>query len=263
VRNNNVATGSAAQYTGNRLLDSLTDGRRSEFVQACELVDMSLGQALCKPDEAILHAYFPRSGYISLITPPGGRESLEVGLIGSEGGFGLTALLEIDRSSIFAVVQGAGTALRITVPELRSQVEDHAQVRRVFNRYLYVLMAQIAQTALCSRFHRLDARLARWLLMAHDRVHGDTFPLTHVFLGYILGARRAGVTTVASRLKDDGLITYSRGVIKILDRKGLEALSCRCYVAGNELYRNTLSADKISTTRAERRAATGQDARAD
>jgi len=232
------------------------------LVQACERVDLKVGQSVCKPDEQIRHVYFPRSGYISVITSPGDREALEVGLVGREGGFGLTVLLDVDTSSVTGVVQGDGSALRIAVAELRRHAEDHPSVRRVLNRYLFVLMAQIAQTACCSRFHRLDARLARWLLMAHDRVQGDVFPLTHLFLGYILGVRRAGVTTVASRLKDNGLITYRRGVIKILDRKGLEALSCRCYWAGNELYSNHLSADKDATTRAARRAA-GQDARAD
>lgn len=223
---------------------------------------MRVGQSIYKPDEVIRHVYFPRSGYISLITPPGGRESLEVGLVGREGGFGLTVLLDIDKSSIFGVVQGDGTALRIAVAELRRHTEAHAQLRRVLNRYLFVLMGQIAQTACCSRFHRLDARLARWLLMAHDRVQGDVFPLTHTFLGYILGVRRAGVTTVAARLKDDGLITYRRGVIRILDRKGLEALSCRCYREGNELYSTHLSAGQTSPTRSAHRVA-ARDARAD
>jgi CRP-like cAMP-binding protein len=255
-RGYSVSTDAKATNTGNALLDSLTRRLRSEFVQACQLVDLRVGESICKPDEAIRHVYFPRSGYISLITPPGGRESLEVGLIGREGGFGLTVLLDIGQSSIFGVVQGDGTALRIAVADLRRHVEDHASMRRVFNRYLFVLMAQIALTACCSRFHRLDARLARWLLMAHDRVQGDVFPLTHLFLGYILGVRRAGVTTVASRLKDDGLINYQRGVIKILDRKGLEALSCRCYLAGNELYHNHLPVGRNSPARAAQRVAT-------
>lgn len=223
---------------------------------------MRVGQSIYKPDEVIRHVYFPRSGYISLITPPGGRESLEVGLIGREGGFGLTVLLDIDKSSIFGVVQGDGKALRIAVAELQRHTEAHAQLRKVLNRYLFVLMGQIALTACCSRFHRLDARLARWLLMAHDRMQGDVFPLTHTFLGYILGVRRAGVTTVASRLKDDGLITYSRGIIRILDRKGLEALSCRCYREGNELYSAHVSAGPTSPTRAAQRVAV-RDAHAD
>lgn len=251
-----MLTDPAEEGTGNGLLDSLAKRRRSEFVHACELVELRVGQSLCKPDETIRHVYFPRSGYVSLIAPAGGRESLEVGLIGREGGFGLTVLLDIDKSSIFGVVQGEGTALRIAVAELRRRVEDNAQLRTVLNRYLFVLMAQIAQTALCSRFHRLDARLARWLLMAHDRMQGDVFPLTHLFLGYILGARRAGVTTVASRLKNDGLINYRRGVIRILDRKGLEALSCRCYRAGNELYSTHLSVRRNPPARAAQRVAT-------
>ena len=162
-------------------------------------------------------------------------------MIGREGSFGLTVLLDIETSSLHGLTQGSGSALRMSTQQLRRRTKDSPQLHKVFNRYLYVLMAQLAQTAACSRFHRLEARLARWLLMTHDRARGDVFPLTHVFLAKMLGVRRAGVTTVARRLQNDKLITYSRGIVKVLDRKGLEALSCTCYGAFNDMYRAHLT----------------------
>lgn len=227
--------------TGNALLDAISRRGRSEFVNACERVELKIGEPVCKPGEPIRHVYFPVSSYISLITPPGASESLEVGLVGREGSFGLTILLDIDTSSLLGLTQGSGAALRMSAEKVRRRVKENAQLRKIFNRYLYVLMAQVAQTAACSRFHRLEARLARWLLMTHDRVSGNVFPLTHLFLAHMLGVRRAGVTTAARRLQRNELITYSRGMIKILDREGLESLSCPCYRAFNELYKTHLA----------------------
>lgn len=222
--------------TGNSLLDKLPKRQRSELVKACDVVDLKMGDAVVRPGEPIRHVYFPRSGYISLITPPATSESIEVGLVGREGAFGLTVLLDVDASVLLGVVQGNGTALRLPVAYLRRIVKQSAHLRKVALRYLYVLMAEVAQTAACTRYHRLDARLARWLLMTHDRAHGNFFPLTHEFLAYMLGVRRAGVTTAAHHLRSKGLIDYGRGIVKIIDRKGLEVFSCPCYRAFNDLY---------------------------
>lgn len=227
--------------TGNALLDAISHRERVKFVAACERVELTIGEPVCKPGDPIRHVYFPLSSYISLITPKGASEALEVGLVGREGSFGLTVLLDIETSSLLGLTQGSGAALRMPAEQLRRRAKGNPQLHKVFNRYLYVVMAEVAQTAACSRFHRLEARMARWLLMTHDRARGDVFPLTHVFLAHMLGVRRAGVTTVARRLQTDKLITYSRGVIKVLDRKGLESLSCACYQQANETYRTHLS----------------------
>ena len=227
--------------SGNALVDAISRREREKFIAACERVEMTLGDTVCQPGDPIHHVYFPLSSYISLITPEVASEALEVGLIGREGSFGLTVLLDIETSSLHGLTQGAGSALRMSAQQLRRRTKDSPQLHKVFNRYLYVLMAQLAQTAACSRFHRLEARLARWLLMTHDRARGDVFPLTHVFLAKMLGVRRAGVTTVARRLQNDKLITYSRGIVKVLDRKRLEALSCPCYQAFNDMYRAHLT----------------------
>ena len=124
---------------------------------------------------------------------------------------------------------------------MRRRVREYAPLRKLVNRYLYVLTAQVAQTAACGRFHQLEARLARWLLMTHDRAQGDVFWLTHVYLAYMLGVRRAGVSAAARRLQNQKLIAYSRGMVRVLDRKRLETLSCPCYQAFNEMYSTHLS----------------------
>ena len=227
--------------SGNALLDAISRREREKFIAACERIEMTLGEPVCQPGDTIRHVYFPVSSYISLITPRGASESLEVGLVGREGSLGLTVLLDVETSSLLGLTQGSGSALRMTAEQLRRRTKATPQLGKIFNRYLYVLMAQVAQTAACGRFHHLEARMARWLLMTHDRARGDVFPLTHVFLAHMLGVRRAGVTTAARRLQADKLISYSRGVVKVLDRKGLEALSCPCYEAFNDMYRTHLT----------------------
>jgi len=226
----------AAPSTGNVLIDALPGRARSAFIAACEPVELELGKVLCEPGGVVEHLYFPTTSYISLITPPGASEALEVGLIGYEGAFGLTVLLDIKTSELWALTQGAGTALRMPVAGFLRRAKTSPDLRKVMHRYLYVLMAQLAQTAACSRFHLLDERLARWLLMTHDRARGGAFRLTHHFLAQMLGVRRAGVTTAARRLQDDRLIAYRRGRIQVLDRRGLEAISCACYHVINATY---------------------------
>jgi len=234
----------ATPRTGNALLDALPRRVRSTFVAACETVELSVGEQICEPGGVVQHVYFPSSGYISLITPPGASETLEVGLVGYEGAFGLTVLLDIRTSELRALTQGSGSALRIPTAAFLRRANASAELRKVMHRYLYVLMSQLAQTAACSRFHQLDERLARWLLMTHDRARGGSFRLTHLFLAEMLGVRRAGVTTAARRLQNGRLIAYSRGQIRVLDRPGLEAFSCACYHAVNATYRRHLAPDE-------------------
>jgi CRP-like cAMP-binding protein len=224
----------------NALIASLSARDRRTVLKSCEEVDLALGDVLCAPGAPIRHIYFPVTSYISLITPKDVVDSLEVGLIGREGVFGITVLLEVNDSPLLALVQGAGAALRLTTPAFRKAVAESAPFRRMLNRYLYVLMAQLAQSAACGRFHLLDARLARWLLMTHDRAGSKTFNLTHQFLAFMLGVRRSGVSVAAERLQGRNLIRYNRGRVEILDRKGLEALSCPCYASQLKIYRQRM-----------------------
>ena len=235
----------------NALIAILPAPDRAKVIRSCKEVELSFGEIICEPGAPITHVYFPIAGYISLITPHDVVDSLEVGLVGREGMFGLTVLLDINDSPLLGLVQGSGSALRMSVSSFRKLAHENAAFRRVLNRYFYVLMAQIAQSAACGRFHALDKRLARWLLMTHDRAHSNTFYLTHRFLAYMLGVRRAGVTVAAGRLSQLKLIGYRRGEVQVMDRKGLEALSCPCYELQLKIYR-----EHIATARPSRRAST-------
>jgi hypothetical protein len=150
-------------------------------------------------------------------------------MIGNEGMVGMPMALGIGNSSVRALVQGGGSALRMTAARFRAELKKNLPLQRALFRYTHLLMAQISQTAACNRFHEAEARLARWLAMTSDRVHADQFRLTHEFLAHMLGVRRVGVTQAAMELQRKNLINYSRGHIRILDRKGLEAAACSCY----------------------------------
>ena len=225
----------------NRLIGSLPRKEREQILQRCEPIDLVFGEILCEPDEPFEHVYFPLSGFISLVTPMGGHQPLEMGLIGNEGMLGVTLVLGVNTVPLRALVQGSGSALRLTAVQLKRVLRDSPSLLRTLNRYLYVLMAQLSQTAACTRFHEVEERLARWLLMTHDRAHADHFHLTHEFLADMLGVRRSGITIAAGDLQKRKLISYSRGDISILDRKGLEAASCECYNAVVDDYERLLA----------------------
>jgi len=220
----------------NRLLDSLPHRDWERLTAGCEQVELKFADVLCEPGERIKHVYFPADSFISLAAPVDGRTTLEVGLIGNEGMLGVPAILGVDISAQRAVVRGSGSTLRIPIARFQRELSDSAALRRALNRYLYALMAQFAQMAACTRFHLLDARLARWLLMTHDRAHADHFYLTHDFLADMLGVRRVGVTQAAAVLQRKKLISYKRGRITIVDRGGLQAVSCGCYDAMKQAY---------------------------
>jgi len=220
----------------NRLLTSLTAADRKHFMAACEPVELMFAEILAEPRETMRHVYFPTGSFISLVSSGDGRDNLEVALLGSEGMLGVTLILGVDESPLHALVQGAGSALRMEAAQFARELESMPALGRVLRRYLYVLTGQLAQTAACSHFHVVEARLARCLLMTQDRAHTDHFHVTHEFLAYKLGVRRVGITTAAIALHNRKLIDYSRGEVTILDRAGLEAASCGCYEADNASY---------------------------
>ncbi len=224
----------------NRLLAAVPDRSRRLILASCERVDLAFAAVLCESEEPIRHVYFPINSVISLIVTLGDGARLEVGMVGDEGMLGTSLILGMSRSPHHAVVQGAGTALRMSAATFRRHCSENVALRRGLNRYVYVLMSQLAQTAACTRYHLVEARLARWLLMTRDRAHSDRFRLTHEFLAYMLGTRRVGITQAASALHKRGLIDYRRGEIFILDGPGLEKTSCRCYREGNKVYEQAL-----------------------
>jgi len=220
----------------NRLLAALPDKTSAQMLANCESVDLVFADVLCLPGDRIHHVYFPTESFISLVAPVDGYAGLEVGMVGSEGMFGVSLMLGVDVSPLHALVQGAGQALRMNATRFRRQLASSRALRQGLNRYTYVLISQLAQTAACTRFHVVEARLARWLSMTRDRAGSDEFYLTQEFLSHMLGVRRVGVTKAASSLQKHKLISYSRGVISILDRNGLEAAACGCYLADKKTY---------------------------
>jgi CRP-like cAMP-binding protein len=206
---------------------------------------------LCKPGQRIRHVYFPIGGFVSLVTVLDDDARLEVGIIGNEGMLGVSLVLGMDTSPQQAMVQGAGTALRMSTDAFNRQWQRNPSLREDLTRYVHVLMSQLAQTAGCTHYHLLEARMARWLLMSRDRAHSNEFRLTHEFLSYMLGVRRAGITLAASSLHARGLINYSRGVVAIVNGKGLEMASCRCYQQGNEMYEQALGKQRRMFARVE------------
>lgn len=213
----------------NSVLAALPRKQYQRLLSGLELVSLAFGEILYEPGKRIRHVYFPNDSLISLLTMVDRHMALEVGMVGREGMIGVPLSLGMDVSPVRALVQGAGSAMRMKSARFHKEIRRSPQLQQEVYRYAGALMAQITQTAACNRFHVVGARLARWLLMTRDRVGMDEFRLTHEFLGHMLGVRRVGVTRAARELQKGKLIHYSRGSIRILDRRGLEAACCSCY----------------------------------
>ena len=220
----------------NRLISSLPQLDRARLLSVCEPVSLTLAQVLCEPRKPMRYVYFPTDGFISLVVVVEGSPGVEVGMVGSEGMLGAHVALGVATAPLHALVQGAGTALRISAATFKKELASSAALQRALNRYVYVLMSQLANSAGCLRFHLIGPRLARWLLMSQDRSHSKSFHVTQEFLAFMLGVRRVGITSAAGILQRAGLIEYRRGELTILDRKGLEAAACSCYATDRDGY---------------------------
>ena len=220
----------------NLLLATLSVADRERLIGDRPPVNLALAQAICEPGERIRHVYFPIDSFISLVTPGEGRSRLEIGMVGNEGMLGVQLLLGVNVSPLRALVQGAGRAWRVNAASFAREIERTPATRAVLNRYLYVFLSQLMQAATCTRFHVIEARLARSLLMTRDRAHSSQFRVTQEFLALMLGVRRVGVTGAASALQRRKLIRYSRGGLSVLDVRGLEHAACSCYAIDKKIY---------------------------
>ena len=213
----------------NRLLAALPAKEYERLLAGFEQVKLTYGEVLYESGEQMQHVYFPSDCVVSLLTVVEGHRALEVGLVGREGMLGSRLALGITTASVRALVQGTGTAVRIKSARFLRELQRSPMLQRALLHFTDALMSQVTQTAACNRFHQVEARLARWLLMTRERLLSSEFLLTQEFLADMLGVRRAGVTVAASALQRRKLIRYRRGTITILDQQGLEAAACSCY----------------------------------
>jgi len=224
----------------NHLIELLPRTDRRRLLALCEPVELQLAEVLCEPGALLRHVVFPIGGFVSLVALVEGSPGLEVGMVGREGMLGTQLALGVAAAPWRAVVQGEGTAWRIGAAAFRVELARSPALKRGLDRYIHVLMAQLATSAACLRFHQIGPRLARWLLMSQDRAHADRFRVTQEFLAYMLGVRRVGITAAAGALQREGLIEYHRGDLTVLDRPGLEGAACTCYSTDRQTYADLL-----------------------
>jgi CRP-like cAMP-binding protein len=224
----------------NRLLGALDAEAYTELLDGAEPVHLKLRASLYKANGPITHVYFLDRGVASIVAPVGDGASVEVGTVGNEGFVGLPLLFGVDQEAADAFIQVADGGIRVTADAFRLAIANNAALRAMLLRYAQSYLGQVSQSSACNRAHSIEERCARWLLMTHDRVGANEFPLTHEFLSLMLGVRRAGVTVAAGILQKAGFITYSHGRITVVDREGLEGASCGCYRIIRENYERLL-----------------------
>jgi CRP-like cAMP-binding protein len=224
----------------NRLIELLPRVDRQRLLAICKPVQLVLADVLASHGKASRHLYFPIDSFISIVASIAGEPVLEVGMVGREGMLGTELALGVNTAPLHALVQGPGSAWQVEAKAFRALLAKSLPLQRGLNRYIYVQMAQLATASACLRFHQIEPRLARWLLMSQDRAHADRFLVTHEFLAYMLGVRRVGITAAAGALQRQHLIEYHRGDLTVLDRPGLEAAACSCYAADRLVYESTL-----------------------
>lgn len=213
----------------NHLLASIPNTEFKLLHAKLERVSLVYNESIYNPSDTIRQVYFPDSGIISLLSAVDVDSTLEVGIVGNEGLAGLPVFHGVSVSSNLAVVQGAGHAHRISVADFRNACKPGKKLPQYIQRFVHSLLTQISQSAVCNRYHLIEARLARWLLMTHDRMHADEFQITQEFLSNMLGVRREAVNRAAGHLQKQDLISYSRGHLTVNNRKGLEKAACPCY----------------------------------
>ena len=219
----------AVGISSNRLLDALEPHSRKRIDPHLRPVSFKLGATVCEAGGLLRHAYFPQGAVLSLLTVLEDGSAIETANIGREGAFGLFAAMYSRVSFNRCLVQLEGGMVRCPIEVLQTEFQTSEHVRDLFVSYSETLLSQVQQTVACNALHTTEERMCRWLLMMHDRAEGEALPYTHEFLSHMLGTNRKSVTLAALSLQRAGLIRYSRGKIRIIDRRGLEKVSCECY----------------------------------
>lgn len=223
--------------TANRLLSQLPRAEYDRLTPHLRPVSLELRQIIFRPDDRIQQVHFPTTSIISFLTELSDGTGMEVGLVGNEGMAGISAILGGAEAKL-ATVQAQGDALAMNADVLREEFRRGGAFQAALLRYTHALMAQISQSVVCSVRHSVEARLARWLLMYHDRLDRDAFELTHEFMAAMLGVRRASISEVALKLQGKGFINYERGHVRITNRSGMEQFVCECYPVVKEFFDN-------------------------
>ena len=217
------------RFIQNRLLSSLPADAYARILPDLKAIPLKFRVSLHEPGDKMPYVYFPNTGVISMLTVMEDGAAVEIATIGNEGMADLFVFLGLEESDSRLLIQVPGTAMRMESTRFREHVEQIPALRVLLGYYAVALFALVAQSAACNRMHPMVERCARWLLMTHDRVDAQEFPMTHNFLSEMLGVRRPSVSVAAEALQAGGLITYHRGKVTVLDRAGLEAASCECY----------------------------------
>jgi CRP-like cAMP-binding protein len=228
------------EQPANHLLAALPASDYERLVPHLKLVKLSNRQILYEAGEAIAQVYFPNKAVVSIITTMKDGSTVEAGLVSNEGMVGIPVILGDNITSTTALVQVPDSAMQMDADILRSELNHGTALKSVLLRYVQGMYTQIAQASACNRLHKLERRLARWLLTVSDRLESEEFPLTQEFISQMLGVRRAGVTEAANILSEAGIITYHRGQINILNREALEKTSCECYQIIEDEYARLL-----------------------
>ncbi len=224
----------------NKILAALPHEEFKRLRPKLREVSCQLGETIYLPEQEMEYVYFINQGIVSWLATLENGNTVEAGVIGSEGVAGVAVVLGANSTPNEGLIQGPVQASRIAANDLVTEFRRNGKLSKLILRFVHSMFIQVAQTAACNRLHTLDQRLARWLLMTHDRVDGEKFPLTQEFLSRMLGVRRAGVSVAANSLRQQKLIDYHRGDILIIDRGGLEGLSCECYKIVKREYDNYL-----------------------
>lgn len=224
---------SAAQQminsSANCLLSALPEDEYSRLAPSLKLASLAKGTVLYHAGDTVRDCFFPQNGVMSLLSTTEAGETVEISMVGNEGIIGIPAILQAAVTPYEIMVQIESNAMRINAEILKKEFYCGGMLHSLLLKYIHALLCQISQSAVCNRFHTVEQRLCRWLLISRDRAHSDELPLTQEFMAHMLGIPRTNVTMIAGNLQREGLITYKRGLITITDGKGLEQASCECY----------------------------------